>query len=197
MYAFNIYKNIPYCPAQPSPVSLQVVANVTLNPVVNPMQIISNDMGKTLSTGTGQLTERLVPCRDVAVNYQEDMDYVPAGPVVNVSDPENRSRICLLNEDLGACVFEVRRSKVGAVNSISLLYNGTAQFTIPAYLAVSSSSVFALHIRRNLVQFQVDARTFYTFPQKLNFPFRLQFTPAGRDYSPAGFLNISTNFSDL
>lgn len=199
IFNFNIIRNVSYCPVQSNPVSLQVVPaqpNVTLSPVGIPTRVVSLDAGKVLSTGSAQFTQRIVPCREILIYFQDDMNSPPVIPLT-FADAENRSRICLVDEETGTCVFEIIRSRIAGTNSITLNYKAVTQFTTPGTMLISSGSVFSIHIKRNLVQVQLDDKTFYTFSQKLNFPFRARFTPAGKDYSPSGFSNISTSFADL
>jgi hypothetical protein len=192
---FSSYHYLKYCPVQTmgwalADTGVAPATTTTLN------QVISGNVGKTFSTGSARMSQRATPCRQADIAFKENMNATVPGPLT-ISDPENRSQVCLFDETANQCRFEFLRDTVGGVRSFRLRYGGTTDvFTMPASMAITDNTIFAFKVRRNRVDFAVDGKVIYSWFQKITYPFRLQLLPASKSYSPQGFYNIQMDVRD-
>jgi type II secretory pathway pseudopilin PulG len=194
---FSVYRYLRYCPVQAPGWTLEDAGVPTAVVVSGGDQVVSGNSGQVMTTGyaemfLGGVAQIFAPCRTVSINFQDDMDNVPIAPML-AADPENQSQVCLFDEATNTCRFEVVRKVIGATRTIFLRNEGVDVFQVPASANITSASSLNLRVTRNLAEFLVDNKVYFTWRQKVTFPFHVRFRPASKSYSPAGFRAVNVN----
>jgi prepilin-type N-terminal cleavage/methylation domain-containing protein len=188
---FTLYKSNLYCPDQATPIGLLALNDVN----IAGSQVTSTQSGKVTSIGIAETDQKILPCRNVNITFN---DFMPAAVLMplTLSDPENRSIVCLYNSLSNQCVYEFTRFNVAGNYTYSLSYKGVVVANKPSWLTITSTSIFEFRISNGLVKFCVDDQCSHLFEGKLDFPFVLRVTPAGVDYSANGITVLSITSQD-
>lgn len=182
---FRIVRSAFFCPDPPPGVRAMVVQGTGVTATA--AQVTPTVTGKNFVTGSGHYSIPINSCMSMQTQFR----YALGASDLNadtIPDAEGIARVCLVEEGTGVCrfAFEIHPAAGGSFN---LVDEGGVVVTKPVNMILTSTTVLGFKVYNGRVQACFENNCFYSFSQKLNGPYNIEYRPASRSYS-TGFNSI-------